>query len=145
MTTTEVRNQSRLAKLGWGILLGISTLLALNGVLWFFIGPQRVGVSLEEFGQVNPIIARQMATNARQVAIWFLAFGLLALLVTLEGWRHLSRWAWYATWILVALLGAIGVLYRDGYGGVVLVLAAIALVGQLLAGKGLSSKANETV
>lgn len=145
MTTTRVGNNSRLAKLGWGILLVTSALLALNGVLWFFFGPQQVGGSLEEFGPVNPAIARQMATNARQVAIWYLAFGLLALLVTLEGLRRRSRRAWYATWILVPLLAAIGVLYRDGFGVILLGLAAIALVGQLLAGTGLSSKSNVTV
>lgn len=144
-TVTEVKNHSRLAKLGWGILLVISVLLALNGVFWFFFGPQQVGVSLEEFGQVNPNMARQMATNARQVAIWYLAFGLLALLITLEGLRHRSRWAWYATWVLVAVLAAIGMLYRDGFGVYLLGLVPIALIGQLLAGKGLSSNANETV
>lgn len=144
MTITEERNQSRLAKLGWGILLVTSALLALNGVLWFFFGPQQVGGSLEEFGPVNPTIARQMATNARQVAIWYLAFGLLALLVALEGLRRRSRRAWYATWILVPLLAAIGMLYRDGFGVILLGLAVIALAGQLLAGRGFSSNANET-
>lgn len=101
--------------------------------------------SLQQFGQVNPAIARQMATNARQVAIWYLAFGLLALLVTLEGFRRSSRWAWYAAWILVPVLAAIGLLYRDGFGVILLGLAAIALVGHLLAGKGLSSPAGQTV
>jgi hypothetical protein len=139
MTTTEVRNQSRLAKWGWVILLVISALLALNGVLWFFLGPQQVVASLEEFPQAYPSIAPQMATNARQVAIWFMSFGLLALLVALKGYRHGSRWAWYATWNLVALLTAIGVLYRDGYGVILLGLVPLALVGQLLAGKGLAS------
>ena len=145
MTATVVRNNSRLAKLGWGILLATSALLLLNGLLWFVVGPQQVVASLDEFGQVNPLIARQMATNARQVAIWYLAFGLLALLVTLEGFRRSSPWAWYATWILVPLLAAIGVLYVDGFGVILLGLAALALVGQLLARKGISPKASEQV
>ncbi|HZD58098.1 MAG TPA: hypothetical protein VE136_15315 [Anaerolineales bacterium] len=139
------RSQSRVSKWGWGILLAISILLALNGVLWFFVGPQQVVTSLQKFGQVNPAIARQMATNARQVAIWYLSFGLLALLVTLEGFLRSSRWAWYAAWILVPLLAGIGVLYMDGFGVILLGLAAIALVGQLLAGKGLSSPADQSV
>jgi len=147
MTTTAVRNNSRLAKLGWGILLVISILLMLNGLLWFFVGPQRVSVSLEEAGagQVSPIIIRQMATNARQVAIWYLAYGSLALLVTLEGLRRRSRWAWNATWILAVVLVAIGVLYLNGFGVILLGLAPFALVGQLLASKDLSSKAGEKV
>ena len=139
------RSQSKVSNWGWGILLTISALLSLNGVLWFFFGPQQVVASLEELGQVNPTIARQMASNARQVAIWYLAFGLLALLVTLEGLRHRSRRAWYAVWILVPLLAAIGVLYVDGFGVILLGLAALALVGQLLARKGISGKASEQV
>ena len=104
------RSQSKVSKWDWGILLASSVLLLFNGVMWFFFGPQQVAMSLEEFGQVNPDIARQMATNARQVAIWFLAFGSLALLVTLDGFRHNRRWAWYGSWVLVAVMAAVGLL-----------------------------------
>jgi len=136
-------NQSRASKWGWGILLAISALLVLNGVTWFFMGPtlssvEGVGGALEEFRQAYPIIADLMARNARQVAIWFMSFGLLALLVALEGFRHGSRWAWNATWVVVAAMVAIGVLYRAGFGIVLLGLTAIALVGQLLARRGLA-------
>lgn len=80
-----------------------------------------------------------MTRNVRQVAIWFMSFGLLALMVALEGFRHGSRWAWYATWVLVAATVAIGILNRAGFGVVLLGLTAIALVGQLLARRGLAS------
>lgn len=139
----QVTNQSRFVKLGWGILLASSVLLLLNGVMWFFFGLQRVVVSLEEFGQVNLDIAHQMATNARQVAIWYLAFGSLALLITQDGFRHNRRWAWYGTWVLVAVMAAIGILYRDGFGIWLLGLAVIALVGQLLAWMGLAPPSGE--
>lgn len=82
--------QSRTAKWGWGILILLSALLVLNGAGWFFVGPSLAffemdtGVSLEEFRQAYPTVTRNMATNARQVAIWFLGFGALALLVALE-------------------------------------------------------------
>jgi hypothetical protein len=138
-TTSEIRKQSRLARWGWGILLTVSALLVLNGILWFFIGPQREGAEIEGFRQAFPALAQQMATNARQVAIWFMSFGLLALLVALEGFRHGSRWAWNATWVVVAVLTAIGILYRGGFGVILLGLVPIVLVGQLLARRGLTA------
>jgi hypothetical protein len=136
IATSEIGTQSRLAKWGWGILLTVSALLVLNGVLWFFIGPQREGAQIEEFTQAFPSLAQLMATNARQVAIWFMSFGLLALLVALEGFRHGSRWAWNALWVLVAALAAVGILYRGGFGVILLGLIPIVLVGQLLARRG---------
>ena len=137
ISTLEAKSQSRAAKWGWGILLVLSTLLILNGVTWFFTGPrlswiEELGI-LEEFRQAYPVIAENYATNARQVALWYMSFGLLALLVALEGFRNGSRWAWYATWVLVAALAAVGVLYLTGFGVVMLGLAVIALVAQLLA------------
>lgn len=80
-----------------------------------------------------------MATNAQQVAIWFMAFGLLALLVALEGYRHGSRWAWNALWVLVAVPAAVGALYRGGFGVILLGMVPIVLVGQLLARRGLTA------
>jgi len=143
------QTQSRTAKWGWGILIAISALLILNGAGWFFMGPSLAffeldtGVSLAEFRQAYPTVARNMATNARQVAIWFLAFGALALLVALEGYRHNSRWAWTAAWVLVAAPAAVGINVLAGgegaFGFGILAVAAVALVGQLLARQGLGS------
>lgn len=140
MITTEARNQSRLARIGWGFLVVICVLLVFNGILWFFVGPgiDRGGVSMEEFSQTYPELASTMANNARQVAFWYMAFGSLALLVALEGFRHGSRWAWYSMWIMVVLLAAIGILYRDGFGVIILVLAVIALVCEMVTGRQLS-------
>lgn len=134
----EVRSQSRAAKWGWGILMVVSALLLFNGIAWFFLGPEaeRADLSALEFSQLYPDIADQMANNARQVAIWYIAFSSLALLVTLEGFRNGSRRAWYAMWIMVATLVAVGVLYVGGFGAGLLVLAVVALIGMLLARKG---------
>lgn len=147
ISTLEAKSQSGLGKWGWGILLVVSVLLILNGVTWFFTGPrlswiEELGI-LEEFRQAYPAIAANYATNTRQVAIWFTSFGLLALLVAWEGFRNGSRWAWYAMWVLVAALVALGVLYLTGFGIVLLGLAVLAVVGQLLAWKGLSPPADE--
>ncbi len=147
MTIARERSKRRTQKWGWGILLVVSTLVALNGVIWYFMGgslstfEQDTGVPLNEFRQAYPTVADQMAQQARQVAIWFGAFGLLALAVALEGFRHRSRWAWKATWVLVATPAASGVLMLvkgDPIGLFYLVFAAVALVGQLLAGRGLA-------
>lgn len=139
MTTVETDStQSRAAKWGWGLLMVVSALLLFNGIAWFFLGPEaeRADLSALEFSQLYPDIADQMANNGRQVAIWYIAFSSLALLVALEGFRNGSRRAWYAMWIVVAALVAVGVLYVGGFGAGLLVLAVVALIGMLLARKG---------
>lgn len=133
---------SRADKWGWGILLVVSAMLVLNGLGWFFVGPtlstfeQDTGVSVSEFRQAYPTVAGSIATNARQVAIWFMAFGLLALLLALEGLRHGSQRARTAMWILVVAPAAVGVNVLAGgqspFGIGMLGVATIALVGQLL-------------
>lgn len=115
-------SQSRSPKVGWGILLGLNSLLILNGIFWFFAGPNN--------------------TSARLVAVWFMAFGLLALMVALEGFRSGSRWAWYASWIVVAALVGLGLvevrMEVDQFFGFLLIgLSTLAVVGLLLAQKGL--------
>ncbi len=132
---------------GWGIVIAIGSLLVLNGVTWFFIGPritwfeQATGVPLSEFRQEYPVVADSMSANARQVAIWFTAFGVLSALVGVEGFRHGSGWAWIASWVLVAALAALGLSYlaagEPGFlslGG--LLMAALAAVGLLAARSG---------
>jgi hypothetical protein len=117
-----------LAKWGWGILLVISALLALDGAIWYFIGPNII--------------------HARLVAVLLLALGMLALLVALEGYRNGSPWAWYSSWILVvALLAVGGIEVGEGeylFGFLMLGLAVVAFAGQLLARKDLSSRASQT-
>jgi hypothetical protein len=140
MNDDQEHIQSKPAKWGWGIQLVISALLVLNGVSWFFIGPnnsssyqaQELGISAAEYHQNYPNAASGVERNARQVAIWFVAYGSMALLVFLQGYRYGLRWAWIAGWIQVAVLVAIGILYLAGIGIVLLPLAVIGLVGQIL-------------
>ncbi|MGD2159153.1 MAG: hypothetical protein PVG32_19910 [Anaerolineales bacterium] len=149
MTSVKIRSQLKTAKWGWGVLLALSAILILNGVIWFFVGgslptfEQDVGVSLDEFRQAYPTVADYAATQTRQVAIWFVAVGLLALSVTRQGFRHHSRWAWNSAWILVGALAVVGInaLARGElpYGSLMVVLSAIALVGQLLTREELAS------
>ncbi len=67
----------------------------------------------------------------------------LALFVALEGYRKGTRWAWTAMWVLVAAFTTLaasfiqaGETYALSFG--ILSFAVIALVGLLLARKGLS-------
>jgi hypothetical protein len=116
MNITQEPSQSRTAKWGWGILLVSSALLVLNGVFLFF---------LEQEGQT--------------LFILLAGFGLLTLVVSLGGFRHGSRWAWNALWVLVVVLAVIGVralVEGQSFALWYLFLAAVALVGQVLAYRG---------
>lgn len=152
MVDTKATVHSRTAKWGWGILLGVSALLVLNGAGWFFVGPdmsvesmaENLGVSAAEFAVVYPDAANSVAVNAHQVAIWFMAFGSMALLVSLAGLHLGVRWAWHTAWVLVAAVAAVGA--RElaagevAFGSAMLMVASIALVAQLLARRGLTPK-----
>ena len=136
--------RTRTQKWGWGILIALSALLALSGVVLYFmsasptISEQDTGVPMAEVRQAYPTVADQVVREGQSISILSAAFGVLTLTVALEGFRHGSRWAWNATWVLVAVLVALSVQVlvvsgRLGIGGWSLSLAAVALLGQLLA------------
>ena len=153
VATSETKKQSRVGKWGWGILLAISALLIFYGVMWYSTGPsisldyieQGGGVPMDEFRQAYPEAVAHMVRNMHQEAVWFLAFGLMASIVSLEGFRHGTRWAWNATWGIVVVFTLVGLVYTIGVGQLafdnvgMFFFAAIALVGQLLARQGLVS------
>jgi hypothetical protein len=95
-------------------------MLALNGLMLYFV--------IAETAQVQT--ASVLETG----------LGLVVLFVAWEGFRHGSHWAWRTTWVLVAVLAAVGAhILGNGEAGVgiyYLGLAAIALLGQVLAGRG---------
>jgi hypothetical protein len=105
---------------GWRILVGLSGLLLLNGVaLYLFVDTQ----------------------TERTIGVLLAAFAAMGLMVTLEGLRHGTRWAWTTTWVMVGSLTAVGLhMLRGDRIDLVLFyifLAGVALVGQLLAGRSL--------
>jgi hypothetical protein len=109
MTTTS--------RWGWGILVTLSALLGLNGLaLYLFI----VDTQAE-----------------RTIGVLLTAFAALAFMVALEGFRHGTRWAWNASWVVVVTLAAVGVHSMRGdrvdLPVFYLLLAGVALAGQLLA------------
>jgi hypothetical protein len=80
---------------------------------------------------------------ARGYATGYAVLGLLALLVAWEGYRKGTRWAWTASWVLVLAFAALAidfVLAGGLSGGSVgyLIVAAMAVIGQLLAGTGIA-------
>jgi len=152
MVTTEVsadaKSESRAAKVGWGLLMGVSALLMLAGVSWYFSLPQMLLENIAEYGNVEtgnliqgePSAFDVITLIARGYGAGYAALGLLGLLVALEGYRNGTRWAWIAMWVLVLAYVAIAGIfmlpgdYAPGLGSVA--LAVLALVGMLLARRG---------
>lgn len=142
---TAAGGESKIVGWGWGILLAVAILLFVNGAVWLFVGPDMsveemaadMGVATADFEQTHPAAAQSVGRNARQVAVWFMAFGLLAFIVAQTGFRLRTRWAWNATWVLAAAPAGVGVTQLVGGGGAFayasLALSGIAVVGQLLA------------
>jgi hypothetical protein len=146
--------QSRTAKWGWGILLGLSVLLVWVGIFWYWRLPAMALENIAEYGNLAPGVFLQgkpsafdiITLIARGYGAGYAALGLMALLVALEGFRHGTRWAWITMWVLVlayAALAGIFLLAGETYALSlsVLVFAVIALVGLLLARKGLAGGA----
>jgi hypothetical protein len=107
---------------GWGVVLAVAALLSVNGIaLYAFI----------------------METHVeRTVAILVTGLGLQSIAVAIAGLRTGSRWAWSATWVLFAVMAAIGIhaLTGDSEGVTVGVwyffLASVVLAGQILSRNG---------
>lgn len=141
--------QTKGQKTGWRILTVISVLILLNGIGWFFGGPRTnlsyiaelSNVSLNDYQQRYPDVVAHLARTERQVAIWYAAFGAMALVVSLDGLRTGNRRAWYAALAIAAAPFAIGIVYTPGgqlnaEGGFLMGFGILALVGLLLAKKG---------
>jgi hypothetical protein len=137
------------ARWGWGILLLTASLFAVNGVSWIFFGPDAVvadtaeyiGVSVTEFEESYPAAVDGITVNQYQVATYLIAIGTMGFLAALAGYRLGYRWAWRITWVLVvvpAALAVAGLAAGFGFGGflaMMLLLAIVALTGQILGGK----------
>ena len=153
MVATEVstgaKSKSRAAKWGWGMLIGVSALLILAGQFWYRSLPQMLLENVAEYGNLEPGVLMQgepsafdvIALIARGYGAGYAALGLMALLVAIEGYRNGTSWAWTAMWVLVlALMAIAGIFilpgdYAPGLG--TFALAVVALVGMLLARRGL--------
>ena len=140
---------SSAAKWGWRILLVTAGLFAVNGISWIFFGPDAVvadvaenlGVPVTEFEATYPDAVDEITANQYQVATYLFAIGAMGFLAAMAGYRLGQRWAWRVTWALVAVpvgLVVAGLAAGFGLGGflaMMLLLALVALTGQILAGK----------
>jgi hypothetical protein len=116
MNTVGMKSRSRTSKLGWGILLGLSALLVLNGItLYAFIAAEQT------------------------VGILVAGMGLFGLALSQSGYRSRSRRIWKMTWILTAVLLVLAInitLVGETLVGLFyMILTGIALLGQALAGR----------
>jgi hypothetical protein len=123
MSSTVQSKESTASKWGWGILLAVAALVTVNGAaLGLFV----FETALE-----------------RNLAILLAGLGLQSLVAALTGLRSGARWAWNATWVLFAVLVAIGlnVVFGGGEDPTIglwyFFLAAMVLAGQILAARGL--------
>jgi hypothetical protein len=145
MVETPQGTQTRRTKWGWGILLVVAALFALNGVFWLFFGPDAsVSNMAENTGQTDALLestypdaVEAIMQEARRVAIYLASIGTMGLVAALSGFRGQARFARCLIWVLIAtmvalfLVGLVGGLGPFGAG--MLILAVTAVVGQLLA------------
>jgi hypothetical protein len=144
----QSKDRSNPATWGWLILVVVAGLIALNGIAWLFVGPdavvsdmsENIGVSVADFESMYPAAVEDITANQRQVAVWMMAIGAMGILAALAGHRERARWPWRITWVLVATPTGIaatglGVAEAGGFVYSMLLLALVALTGQLLAGR----------
>lgn len=149
MSSEGASRPSNGARWGWGILLVLSLLLALNGIALYFISAspstfeQDTGVTYEEVQAAFPSVAEQVIREGQLLSVLLAVIGLMAAVASWAGFRRGSRWAWTITGILLAMLAFFAVRFflidaRADIGGFYLALALIALVGQVLSGRSLA-------
>ena len=132
-------------------MLGMSALLILAGIGWLFNLPQMALENIAEYSSFDPGVFRQgqpsafdvITVIARGYGAGYAILGLMALLVSVEGYRNGTRWSWMVMWVLAAAFAALagtfllaGESYALSLG--ILALALVTLVGLLLARKGLA-------
>lgn len=150
MVATQTTKRLRSVGSGWAMLLVVATLMGLNGVAWFFVGPDAMVSDMAESMDISvvaletsyPAVASDIAVNQYQMAIYLMAIGAMGFTAALAGFRGSERWAWRSTWVLVGIPVAIAAtgwtVAGPGVGvfmAMMLLLALVALTGQLLAGK----------
>ena len=144
--TIAINIQSRVGKVGWAILLVMSAALVYYSIFRFSSGPdlmltniaERTSLTPDDFKRGDPSAYTVITLIARQHAVGNAAWGVLTLLVARQGFRHGSRWAWRAAWVVVLnfLLVAGTFIMAGGLAPVslgFLSVAGVTPVGQLLA------------
>lgn len=146
MTTTPPA-RSATSRWGWGILIGVSALLALNGVALYFISSQAetfeqdTGVPVEEVEATFPTVVDQVVHQGELLALLLGGMGLIALVLSVGGYGDNARLARNAMWVLALTLAGAGAIVISGdsvgLGVAYLVVAVLVVVGLVLARPGL--------
>lgn len=132
------------ASWGWRLLLIVSAFLALNGAgLYFMSGSpaifeQDTGVPYAEVQAVYPTVAEHIVGEGQIISVLLIVVGLMAGTASVAGMRQGSRWAWWMTGIVLAMLVYYTLRFmlaegRPDIGGFYGAAAVIALIGQWLA------------
>lgn len=149
MSKNTGAQRSRGARWGWGILLVESAVLVLNGIALYFISGSPstfegdTGVALEEVRAAFPSVAEQIIREGQLISVMLIVVGLMSAVAAWAGFRRGHRWAWAITGIMLAMLVYFAVRFmlfdaRADIGGFYIVLALVALVGQVLSGRRLA-------
>lgn len=133
-------------KWGWGIAFGMNVLLALNGVLMFFVFAdpntfeQDTGENRDEVAAAYPGVVDHVMSEGRLISTMLLTLGVFAAVVSWAGWRGEGRWPWDSLWVIVALHLYVGVekalaAGRVDIGSVYLTFGVLLAAGLLITGR----------
>lgn len=136
---TGAGGMSLISRLGWMVVLGVSALLALYGVFWFFVGPQmgleniaeRTSLAQDEFRAGSPSAFDVITIVTRQGAAFGAALGALAFAVGWQGYRQEARWAWWASWATPLAIAVAGLGFVSAAGAAPQAIGYLGLAGIL--------------
>lgn len=108
------------SKYAWIILFGLSSLLVINILIVGAFASDasdfalNTGVAWDELRAAYPSVASAYVLEQRLLYVSFAGVGLFALVTTYFGLRPGQRWAWFALWILPAVLALTAILMLSG-------------------------------
>ena len=142
MTTVRQSQEKAYQKYAWVILFLLSALLVVNIVIVAGVADHAyefqkdTGIAWQEFAAVYPSVADAYVLNQQLLYVDFTVLALFALFITYFGVRQGQRWAWFAMWLLAAVLALtaipFGPLKRPDPGAVYAAFAVVTVIGLLL-------------
>jgi hypothetical protein len=107
---------SVLANRAWVLLFVTGSVLLFGGLVQLVadrpvasglsgIVPSNLGMSWDSLQALSPETAMAILGFQRMLALFIIAFSLLDLSVVLTAYRRAERWAWFAMWLNLVVLG----------------------------------------
>lgn len=140
ITGHQVREKAY-QRYAWVILLLVNTLLAVNVAVVAAVDRATAfqgdtGVLWQEFTVAYPSVANAYMLNLWLLSVVYTGLALFALIITYFGFRQGQRWAWFAMWLLGAVLTLTAILFnplkRPDPGMTYAAFAAVTVIGLLL-------------